>query len=162
MWDKSAALAIKNDKGVNDMDMLAEHEAKQRLLARLDESLLTHAKNLAAEDNLQIADVYWLQGLAGTHRYLKNVHPLNSAEVDTLLRFDDPLAAANHCRELNPHRDSFPICALLQETGAWNLFDLAKPEPVKPLSLMQQLDAAIKAVREAAVPVDRSKGGEAR
>lgn len=139
--------------------MLSE---KEQLFVKLDECLLAHAKNLGIRANLQIADVYWLQGLAWTHHYLKNIHQFDSLEAETLLRFGDPLAVANHCREGNTHKCRFPICELLQETKAWDLFELAKPARQKPLSLLEQLDAAMKAVKEAAAPMERPKGGEAR
>lgn len=135
---------------------------KEQLFAKLDECLLAHAINLGTRANLQIEDVYWLRELAWTHHYLKNVHQFDPLEAETLLRFVDPLAAANHCREGNTHKYRFPICDLLQETKAWDLFELAKPGRQKALSLLEQLDTAMKAVKEAAAPMNRPKGGEAR
>ena len=135
---------------------------KELLFAKLDECLLSHAKNLSIRANLQIEDVYWLRELAWTHHYLKNVHQFDPLEAETLLQFVDPLAVANHCREGNTHKCCFPICDLLQETKAWDLFELAKPERQKPLSLLEQLNATMRAVKEAAAPMEWPKGGEAR
>ena len=73
------------------MEMFAEYEGKQKLLAKLDESLLAHAIALSSTDNPQIVEVYGLQALAELHCYLKTVHQFDSAEVEALLQFDDPL-----------------------------------------------------------------------
>lgn len=56
------------------MELFAEQAAEATLVKKLDESLLAHAKDLAARDDLQIVDVYGLQGLAELHCYLKTVH----------------------------------------------------------------------------------------
>ena len=131
-------------------------------MAKLDKCLLDHARSLGAVPDPQIEDVYFLRKMAGTHYYLTNVHQFGSQEAEALLRFADPLAVAAHCREINPHKSRFPICELLQESKAWDLFDLAKPERRKPPSLLEQLDTAIKAVKEAAAPGERPRGGEVR
>ncbi len=144
------------------MEMFAEHDAKAKLLKRLDESLLAHAKDLAAGDGPQIVDVYGLQGLAELHCYLKTVHQFDAAEVEALLQFADPLAAANLCWEENSHEYSFPICDLLRETGAKDRLPPAEPEPPKKLSVREQLRAAMREARQQPVPEERPKGGEAR
>ncbi len=144
------------------MEMFAEHDAKAKLLKRLDESLLAHAKDLAAGDGPQIVDVYGLQGLAELHCYLKTVHQFDAAEVEALLQFADPLEAANLCWEENSHEYSFPICDLLRETGAKDRLPPAEPEPPKKLSVREQLRAAMREARQQPAPEERPKGGEAR
>ena len=116
------------------MEMFAEYGAMEKLLAKLDESLLNHAKALSSADNPQIVEVYGLQALAELHCYLKTVHQFDSAEVEALLQFDDPLRAASVCWEENSHEYSFPICDLLRETKAKERLPLAEPEPPKKRS----------------------------
>jgi len=138
-----------------------EYEAKQLLMARLDESLLRNAQELCADERPTIANVYRLQELAEVHCYLKTAHEFNAAEVDALLHFADPLGAATSCWEENSHEYSFPICDLLRETNAWERFPPAERElPQKP-TVRQQLRAALDKVRQAPSQ-EQSKGGEAR
>lgn len=144
------------------MEMFAEHDAKQKLLAKLDESLLAHAIALSSTNNPQIVEVYGLQGLAELHCYLKTVHQFDSAEVEALLQFDDPLWAASVCWEENSHEYSFPICDLLRETRAKERLPLAEPEPPKKLSVREQLYAAMKKARQQPAQEEHSKGGETR
>ena len=144
------------------MKMFAEYEAKQKLLAKLDESLLAHAIALSSADNPQIVEVYGLQGLAELHCYLKTVHQFDSAEVEALLQFDDPLWAASVCWEENSHEYSFPICDLLQETGAKESLPLAEPEPPKKLSVREQLRTAMKEARQQSTSAERPRGDEGR
>ena len=98
-------------------------------MARLDENLLSHAKNLTAGDGPQIVDIYRLQGLAEVHCYLKTAHQFDPAEVEALLHFADPLDVAYNCWENNRHEYSFPICDLMREIRAEELFEPAEPEP---------------------------------
>ena len=142
--------------------MFAEQEAKKKLLEKLDQSLLNHAKDLAAGDGPDIVGVYELQGLAELHCYLKTVHQFEPAEVEALLQFADPLAAANLCWEENPHEYSFPICDLLRETEAKKLLPLAEPEPPKRQSVREQLRTAMKEARQQSGPEEQSKGSDAR
>lgn len=144
------------------MKIFAEHDGLEKLRAKLDESLLNHAKALSATDNPQIVEVYGLQVLAEVHCYLKTVHPFDSAEVEALLEFADPLYAASICWEENSHEYSFPICDLLRETGARERLPLAEPEPPKKLSVREQLRSAIKEARQQPTPEERAKGGNAR
>ena len=123
---------------------------------------MNHAKDLSAGDGPQIADVYDLQGLAELHCYLKTVHQFDPAEVEALLQFADPLAAANLCWEENSHEYSFPICDLLRETNAKEHLPLAEPEQPKRQSVREQLRTAIKEARQQSAPEERPKGGEAR
>ena len=143
------------------MEMFAEQQAKERLMNKLDQSLLNHAKALSSEDGPQIVEVYGLQSLAELHCYLKTVHPFDSAEVEALLQFDDPLRAASVCWEENSHEYSFPICDLLRETNAKERLPLAEPEPPKKLSIREQLRSAIKEARQKPSE-EHAKGGEAR
>ena len=123
---------------------------------------MNHAKDLSAGDGPKIVDVYNLQSLAEVHCYLKTVHQFDSAEVEALLQFADPLAAAHLCWEENSHEYSFPICGLLRETGAKERLPLAEPEPPKRQSVREQLRTAMKEARQQPAPEERPKGGEAR
>ncbi|MCH5352117.1 MAG: hypothetical protein J1E06_01395 [Acutalibacter sp.] len=104
-----------------------EFEAKQKLMARLDESLLSHARKLTAGDDPRVENVYRLQGLAEVHSYLKTEHQFDPAEVDVLLQFADPLDVAYACWEINRDEYDFPICDLMQEIRAEE-FEPAKSE----------------------------------
>ena len=139
-----------------------EFEAKQKLLARLDENLLSHARNLTAGEGPQIVDVYRLQGLAEVHCYLKTAHQFDLAEVEALLHFADPLNAAYHCWELNSHQYSFPICDLLRETGAQKIFAPAESEPPAKLSVREQLQAAMRETRQRPPQGEKPLVGDAR
>ncbi len=139
-----------------------EFEAKKLLMERLDKNLLHHAQGLCAGDGPRIVDVYALQGLAELHCYLKTAHQFDPAEVEALLQFADPLAAANLCWEENSHAYSFPICDLLRETNAKERLPLAEPEPPKRQSVREQLRTAMKEARQQSAPEERPKGGEAR
>ena len=144
------------------MELFAEQAAEATLVKKLDESLLAHAKDLAARGDLQIVDVYGLQGLAELHCYLKTVHQFDAAEVEALLQFADPLEAANLCWEENPHAYRFPICELLRETGAKERLPPAGPEPPRKLSVREQLRTAMREARQQPAPEERPKGDESR
>ena len=144
------------------MKVFAGHEALEKLRDKLDDSLLSHAKDLSNGNGPRIVDVYGLQGLAELHCYLKTVHQFEFAEVEALLQFADPLAAANLCWEENPHEYSFPICDLLRETGAKDRLPLAEPEPPKKLSVREQLRTAMKEARQQPAQEERSRSGETR
>ena len=144
------------------MELFAEQAAEATLVKKLDESLLAHAKDLAARDDLQIVDVYGLQGLAELHCYLKTVHQFDAAEVEALLQFADPLEAANLCWEENPHAYRFPICELLRETGAKERLPPAGPEPPRKLSVREQIRTAMREARQQPAPEERPKGDESR
>jgi len=141
---------------------MTEFEAKKLLMERLDKSLLDHAQKLCAGDGPRIVDVYSLQGLAELHCYLKTAHEFNAAEVEALLQFADPLAAANLCREENSHAYSFPICDLLKQTEARKRFAPAKAEPPKKASIREQLQTVMKEARQGSVTKERRKGDVAR
>jgi len=155
---RTAFYKISNQKEVRNI----EFEAKEQLMKRLDKNLLDHAKELSVGESPQIVDVYRLQGLAEVHCYLKTAHQFDPAEVEALLQFADPLEAACHCWEMNSHEYRFPICDLLKETKARELFELAKPEPPAKLSVRGQLRAAVKEAHQHPVAEERAKGGEAR
>ena len=144
------------------MELFAEQAAEAKLLKKLDESLLAHAKDLSARDDLQIVDVYRLQGLAELHCYLKTVHQFDAAEVEALLQFADPLEAANLCWEENPHACRFPICELLRETGAKDRLPPAGPESPQKLSVREQLRTAMWEARQQPALEERPKDGGAR
>ncbi len=139
-----------------------EFEARKLLMERLDQNLLDHAREICAGDGPRIVDVYRLQGLAEVHCYLKTAHEFNAAEVEALLHFADPLNVAYICWEENSHEYSFPICDLLRETKARECFAPAELEPPKRSSVREQLQAAMKEVRQQSAPKERSIGGDAR
>jgi len=141
---------------------IAESKASELLMERLDKNLLDHARELCAGDGPRIVDVYRLQGLAEVHCYLKTAHEFNAAEVEALLHFADPLNVAYNCWEENTHEYSFPICDLLRETKAREYFAPAEPEPPQKPSVREQLQAAMKAVRQQSAQKERPKGGETR
>lgn len=146
------------------IEFFAVHDAKEKLWNKLDESLLNHAKSLAAGDGPQIVDVYRLQGLAEVHCYLKTVHQFDPTEAEALLQFADPLEAAMLCWEESIHQYSFPICDVLKETAAKERLPLAEaePEPPKKLSLQKQLNAALKEARQHPLRENKAHGGDAR
>lgn len=137
-------------------------EAKQLLIERLDNDLLEQARKLFDGKSPQIVDVYGLQELAEVHCYLKTAHQFDPAEVDALLQFAVPLEVAAHCWEMNSHEYSFPICELLNETRAHEIFERVTPEPPAKQSIREQLRAAVKEDRQHPVSEERAKGGEAR
>ena len=146
------------------MELFAEQAAEAKLLKKLDESLLAHAKDLSARDDLQIVDVYRLQGLAELHCYLKTVHQFDAAEVEALLQFADPLEAANLCWEENPHACRFPICELLEELHAYEKFPLAKADPPpQKVSVRDLLRTAMQeARRQPPAKEGHTHGGDSR
>ena len=131
-------------------------------MAKLDENLLSHARNLTAGDGPRIEEVYRLQGLAEVHYYLKAAHQFDPAEVEALLQFADPLNVAYHCWEENSHEYSFPICDLLRETRAHEIFERAKPDPPTKLSVREQLQAAMREARQRPPQEERSHSSDAR
>lgn len=141
-----------------------EFEAKKLLMERLDKNLLDHAAALSGDSGgPTILGVYQLQGLAELHCYLKTAHEFNSAEVDSLLRFADPLEVAQTCWEDNPHEYSFPICELLGTVRARERFPLVEltPPPEK-VSVRERLNAAIQEAHRQASGYNRDRGGEGR
>ena len=106
-----------------------ERIGKQKLMEKLDDCLVDHAEGLCAWGTPSIATLYHFQELAELHCYLKTAHTFTAAEVEALLRFDDPLEAAAACWEENSHEYSFPICELLEELHAYEKFPLAKADP---------------------------------
>ena len=131
-------------------------------MARLDENMLSHAKNLTAGDGPRIVDVYRLQGLAEVHCYLKTAHQFDPAEVEALLQFADPLNVAFFCWEENAHQYSFPICDLIRETKAIDNFEPAEPELPAKSSVREQLQAAMRETRQRPPQGEKYHGGEAR
>ena len=80
-----------------------ERIGKQKLMEKLDDCLVDHAEGLCAWGTPSIATLYHFQELAELHCYLKTAHTFTAAEVEALLRFDDPLEAAAACWEENSH-----------------------------------------------------------
>lgn len=106
-----------------------ESIAKTQLFKRLDECLMwaTNRLNLRPQEP-DIAGIYKLHALIDLHRYLKNEHTFAPGEVDALLGFNDPLAAAQSCWENNDAAHGFPICKILEDIGACEKFTLTRAE----------------------------------
>lgn len=111
---------------------------------------------LDAED---IGSIYELQELAKLHYYLKAEHPFNPAEVEALLKFQDPLDVARWCWEENTNKYSFPICSLLDQIDAYNRFDsFQEPFDLKQIQyveLMKRLGQNYYAYRESMLSLDK-------
>ena len=131
-------------------------------MARLDENLLSHAKYLTAGDGPRIVDVYRLQGLAEVHCYLKTAHQFDPAEVEALLHFADPLDVAYSCWEMNRHEYYFPICDLMRDIRAEELFEPAEPEHPAKSSVREQLQAAMRETRQRLPQGEKPLVGDAR
>ena len=101
-------------------------QAKRKLLRQLDASLLTHAAALCSVPSVE--QVYWLQGFAETHFRLRNQYRFTPEDVASLLRYADPLAAADECRRVSRPSELLPISALLDEMNAEMRFPLAFSE----------------------------------
>ena len=101
-------------------------QAKRKLLRQLDASLLAHAAALCSAPSVE--QVYRLQELAETHFRLKNQYQLTPEDFASLLRYADPLAAADECRRVSRPSELLPISALLDEMNAEMRFPLAFSE----------------------------------
>lgn len=118
-----------------------DFEEKRPLVKKIDQSLLKHAAELGAkEGGPELTDVYRLQGLAETHRYLRWQHEFQPGEVEALLRFEDPLAVVRRCWEERDPEKGFPICDLLQKVEAEKLFPLLSPQAREEEALLQALN----------------------
>ena len=118
-----------------------DYEAKRPLVKQIDQSLLKHAAALGSkEGGPELTDVYRLQGLAETHRYLRWKHEFQPGEVEALLRFDDPLVVARRCWEARDPEKGFPICDLLQESKAYERFPLLSPQAREDAAVLQALN----------------------
>lgn len=118
-----------------------DYEAKRPLVKKIDQSLLKHAADLSSkEGGLELTDVYRLQGLAETHRYLRWKHDFQPGEVEALLRFDDPLVVARRCWEARDPEKGFPICDLLQKVYADELFPPLSSQAREGEAVLQALN----------------------
>ena len=134
-----------------------ELTGKQKLMEKLDDCLIGHAEGLCAWGTPSIAALYHFQELAELHCYLKTAHTFTAAEVEALLRLDDPL-------EENPHEYSFPICELLEELHAYEKFPLAQADPPpEKVSVRDRLRTAMQeARRQPPAKEGHTHGGESR
>ena len=123
-----------------------EIDGIRKLKRNLDRCLLARASELCGSAPT-IGSVYELQGLAEVHCYLKTVHNITPSEADALLRFADPLAVAYACWEDNPHTYSFPICELLEQIKANEIFPLAEELPPDRRPVRDLLHAAMAEAR---------------
>lgn len=118
-----------------------DYETKRPLVKKIDQSLLKHAAALGSkEGGPELTDVYRLQGLAETHRYLRWKHEFRPGEVEALLRFDDPLVVARRCWEERDTEKGFPICDLLKKVNADKLFPLLSPQAREDAAVLQALN----------------------
>ena len=118
-----------------------DYEAKRPLVKKIDRSLLKRAAALGSkEGGPELTDVYTLQGLAETHRYLRWKHEFHPGEVEALLRFDDPLVVARRCWEVRDPEKGFPICDLIRKVHADELFPLLSPQVQEEEAILQALN----------------------
>lgn len=142
------------------------------MFARLDESLRRHAQdymNPRDADGLPfVKNIYYLQGLAEIHAYLKIEHEFTPGEVNDLLMFADPLAVAQRCWEENEDKYCLRISDLIDKHHLRDLYppvDFDAPAEDKKPSLREQLDAATRQARRelSQHPPDKgAHGGDAR
>lgn len=111
---------------------------------------------LDAED---IGSIYELQDLAKLHYYLKVEHSFNPAEIEALLKFQDPLDVARWCWEENTNEYHFPICSLLDQINAYNRFDSFQEsfdlKQIQYVDLMKRLGQNYYAYRESMLSLDK-------
>ena len=106
-----------------------ELNAINRLFERLDKCLVWNAALLGRRNPTpEMETVNELGDLFERHRYLKNDHDFAPGEAEALLGFSDPLVVAQSCWKENGFTNSFPICEILDEIGAYDRFTLTKAE----------------------------------
>lgn len=120
------------------------------LADKLDECLLAHFAALQADKQGNIPGLYALSTDVDVHYHMKVEHEYAPAEIETLLRFKDPLEVASRAWEENTHAYSFPICEILKEMDAFAVFPQVEPAPVekkKSASVRARLAVAAKEVK---------------
>ena len=144
--------------------MSMESRGQDLLKQRLDECLRKYAADVMEPrdkaGNPFIQNIYLLQGMAEVHYMLKAEHPFTPQEVNALMKFENPLAVAYACWEENEDRYAFDICALIEKHQMEKSFRLADPSMSheEPLSLREQLQAAMKESRRQLRPEQPAKG----
>lgn len=92
-----------------------------------------------------IENIYYLQGTAEIHIYLKTVHEFRPEEISDLLYFADPLRVAEYYWEENTNKYAFRISELIQNHKLKEQFPAAKPQT--KASLKSRLEEAKQMVR---------------
>ena len=106
-----------------------ELNAINRLFERLDKCLVWNAALLGRRNPTpEMETVHALGNLFERHRYMKNDHDFAPGEAEALLGFSDPLVVAQSCWVENGFTNSFPICDILNDIGAYDRFMLTTAE----------------------------------
>lgn len=106
-----------------------ELNAINKLFERLDKCLVWNAALLGRRNPTpEMETVNELGELFERHRYLKNDHDFAPGEAEALLGFSDPLVVAQSCWAENGFTNSFPICEILDDIGAYDRFTLTTAE----------------------------------
>ena len=106
-----------------------ELNAINQLFERLDKCLIWNAALLGRRNPTpEMETVNELGDLFERHRYLKNDHDFAPGEAEALLGFSDPLVVAQSCWVENGFTNSFPICDILNDIGAYDRFTLTTAE----------------------------------
>ena len=93
----------------------------------------------------RLENIYYLQGAAEIHIYLKTVHEFRPEEISDLLYFADPLRVTEYCWEENTDKYAFRISELIQKHRLKEHFPAAKPQEKE--SLKSRLEEAKQIVR---------------
>lgn len=148
---------------------MLEQGAKDALMKRLDENLMNAAAEYMEPRDSQgrplIQNIYYLQGLADIHIYLKTVHEFTPREVNDLLQFEEPLRVASYCWEENPDQYCLRISDLIESLKLREQFALRKEaktaQEEKP-SLRVQLRRAKREISEQHRKPSHTRGGDPR
>lgn len=141
-----------------------ENDARRLLMERLDTCLQERAKEYMEplnKDGLPlIENIYYLQGAAEVHIYLKTVHEFRPEEISDLLYFADPLRVAEYCWEGNTDKYAFRISELIQKCRLKEQFPAAKPQA--KASLRSRLEEAKQIVRTSGLSKTATAKGKER
>lgn len=141
-------------------------DSKNTLREKLDQNLLAHFDALKQQEQISIGDLYQLQALCETNFYMVVEHEYTPADVEALLQFKDPLAAAMAAKDENTRDYTFPVADILKEMEAYERFPLAeKPEkagPKRSASVRARLQDAMKELKEKPAPEAKSRDDGAR
>ena len=129
--------------------LMMENDARGLLMERLDACLQERAKEYMEPRDKNglplIENIYYLQGAAEIHIYLKTVHEFRPEEISDLLYFADPLRVAEYCWEENTDKYAFRISELIQKLRLKEQFAAEKPQTKE--SLKSRLEEAKQMVR---------------
>ena len=104
-------------------------DREETLIRRLDECLLRHAEALTAGGgHPTIPELHKLAPLISVHEYLTGQHGFDGAEVEALLRFEDPLEVIASCAGVGSPIVDMDICFYLERSNAEDCFPLVNAE----------------------------------